>query len=194
MTTIKRSAAIAMMIISTAAIPAAPALAGKTASGPGIRTSNEYGDYSNVEFVGNCGPAKVEVGRSKTISSPNICRRPWAVTGHTPGIRSEPREGEAVDVPTISFVGENTPPQLVVSYRLRIRYAGLATTRYLNIFIKHKNGIYIGQFEMPDAFVNFCINKGKEINSYGGELYCRTEAFSKNSLSLTRRPHFAIRG
>ena len=68
---------------------------------------------------------------------------------------------------------------------LRIHYGGRTIRRWLYVVVSHHGSKKI--WEGTDAFINVCIDRGLEIRSSGGVLYCETGGWVYRELSLQRK-------
>lgn len=111
-------------------------------------------------------------GHKLVIASSDICSELWRREGHIPGfvaqIATLREEGAVV---SIVSNGDNA----TAGYRVVAQAAGRRATGWL-VIDRQRFWHYERIYEGTDAFVNFCIDRNREIRSHDGRLYCTRES------------------
>jgi hypothetical protein len=133
----------------------------------------------------DCGPAKLELGK-KTYRTEDTCEEEWTEPRHD-GLLfffQSPKWYDSHYIVSFSILDEES--NLERQIPLRIHYGGRMIKRWLFAVVSHHGAKKI--WEGTDAFVNVCIDRGLEIHSSGGVLYCETGGWVYRELSLGRKP------
>lgn len=120
------------------------------------------------------------------IKTSSMCRRGgWQRSGRSPGVRVESRTwSKASEVGSTLFFGENVLP-ISREYRFYFHAADRILTGWLTV--RHQLQRYVRIYEGRDQFVNYCIDRNKEVRSSHGRLYCVREVPGHSFLAL--HPH-----
>ena len=130
-----------------------------------------------------CGPATLELGK-KTYRTEDTCDQKWGEPRHD-GLLfffQEPKWFDDHYIVSISISDDES--NLERQIPMRIHYGGRMIRRWLYAVVSRHGAKKI--WEGTDAFVNVCIDRGLEIRSSGGVLYCETGGWVYRELSLER--------
>jgi len=153
-----------------------------------------YGENITFQFAGDCSlPAKIEIGPSVMYRIASICgedkwqgwdhMKPiwlWEQSYQPKGDFGSGRKGLPL---TIS--ADTDPLNFERTYPVRVHFGGRLIRRFLYIYLGSWPPKRI--YEGTDAFVNVCINRGLEIRSSGGVLYCETPGSTTREVQISKR-------
>ncbi len=124
-------------------------------------------------------------GSHLRIHTPRTCGGRWRKYGHVPGVRIQSVFWSHPDESGTTLLLLHGFHSIHREYRFRLRAKGRRLEGWVTVHETEAREEQI--FEGSDAFVNYCINKGKEIRSSGGRLYCYRIVGERGYLKL--HPH-----
>jgi hypothetical protein len=153
------------------------------------------GEEITFQFVGRCDqPATVEIGRGIAYRIASICggvrwngwdriRPLWMFEER---YRDHGDFGTGTKGLPLTVSVSDEPPNYERTLAVRIHFGGQLIRRFLYVYRATHPPKRI--YEGSDAFVNVCINRGLEIRSIGGRLYCETAGREVGELQISKRP------